>query len=71
MEKWSESNESYRKSGNSWILKNTTNVDKLDEIEDCTKKVCNTQWVRQLQKRNFGSWISPDFVGRVSSLGFK
>ena len=57
MKKWSESKESYRKSGNSWILKNTTNVDELDEIEDCSKKVGNTQWVRRLQKRNFGSWI--------------
>ena len=29
------------------------------------------QWVRRLQKRNFGSWISPDFVVLVNSLGFK
>ena len=29
------------------------------------------QWVRQVEKRNFGSWISPDFVVLVNSLGFK
>ena len=29
------------------------------------------QWVRRVQKRNFGSWISPDFVVLVNSLGFK
>ena len=29
------------------------------------------QWVRRLQKRNFGSSISPDFIVLVNSLGFK
>ena len=29
------------------------------------------QWVRRVQKRNFGSWISLDFVVLVNSLGFK
>ena len=30
-----------------------------------------TQWVRRVQKRNFGSWISLDFVVLVNYLGFK
>ena len=29
------------------------------------------QWVRRLQKRNFGSWILLNFVVLVNSLGFK
>ena len=33
-------------------------------------RAIRTQWVRQLQKRNFGSWMSPDFVVLVNSLGF-
>ena len=34
-------------------------------------KVIVSQWVRRLQKRIFESWISPDFVDPVNSLGFK
>ena len=39
---------------------------------DSIKMTVNTtQWVRRVQKRNFGSWISLDFVVLVNSLGFK
>ena len=34
-------------------------------------KVTSSQWVRRVQRRNFGSWISLDFVVLVNSLGFK
>ena len=40
MEKWNKSKETYRMSGNPWILKNIMNEDALDEIEDCTLKKC-------------------------------
>ena len=40
MEKWNKSKESYRMSGNPWILKRTMNEDALHEIEDCTLKKC-------------------------------
>ena len=40
MEKWNKSKESYRMSGNPWILKHTLNEDSLHEIEDCTLKKC-------------------------------
>ena len=33
--------------------------------------VGDPQLVRRLQKRNFGSWISLDFVVLVNCLGFK
>ena len=33
--------------------------------------LCPAQWVRRVQKRNFGSWISLDFVVLVNFLGFK
>jgi hypothetical protein len=33
--------------------------------------VWTSQWVRWVQKRNFESWISLDFVVLVNSLGFK
>ena len=40
MEKWNKTKESYRMSGNPWILKHTLNEDALHEIEDCTLKKC-------------------------------
>ncbi len=35
------------------------------------QKIPGAQWVRRLQKRNFGSWISLDFVVLENSLSFK
>ena len=40
MDKWNKSKESYRMSGNPWILKNIMNEDALNEIEDCALKKC-------------------------------
>ena len=36
-----------------------------------TAAITLAQWVRRVQKRNFGPWISSDFVVLVNSLGFK
>ena len=35
------------------------------------KIVDSTQWVKRVQKRNFGSWISLGFLVLVNSLGFE